>query len=208
MLEVYVRCLMPQFSSPLLRTIHVAMAHRLVLLTITATLAIGWIGCTSTSRPVRVDYNPSQNETTYRANSIGIPIEVSGSGYGSQFKQLRMNLQAECSGRECQPSSITMTLSTGGSSELYLGERTLTIVADDERFEWPDRRSNRENRPERIVGMVVQLTMGIDQLQAMARAEQLSGTIGSVVLDFSDRSKQRMRDYLVRMGLDPTSDQA
>lgn len=186
----------------------VAMAHRLVLLMITAALVVSCVGCASTSRPVRVDYNPSENETTYRANSIAVPIEVRGSGYGSQFKQLRMNLQAECTGQECQPSSITMTLSTGGSSELYLGDRALVIEADDERFEWPDPRSNREDRPERIVGMVVQLTMGVDQLQAMARADQLRGTIGSVALDFSDRSKQRMRDYLMRMGVNMPSAQA
>jgi hypothetical protein len=156
---------------------------------------------------VVVNYDASDNQTVYRAPSIRIPIEVRGSGYGSQFNQLRMNLQAECTGRECQPSEATMTLSTGGSSELYLGDRTLLIQADDEQFEWPDPQGNRQNQPERVVGMIVQLTAGIDQLRAMATADRLSGTIGSVVLDFDARSQQRLRDYLTRMGINlPTAE--
>ena len=178
------------------------MTHRFASLAVLAVLVVSWIGCTSTSRPVLVDYNASQNETTYRANSIRIPIEVRGSGYGSQFNQLRMSLNASCSGRDCQPSMVTMTLSTGGSSDLYMGERTLVISADDERFEWPDPRGNRENQPEQVVGMVVQITIDVEQLRAMALAESLSGTIGSVNLEFGTRSQERIRDYLARMGVD------
>lgn len=164
-------------------------------------LAIGWAGC-ATERPVVVNYDASQNETTYRSPSIRIPIEVQGSGYGSQFNQLRMLLQAECSGRDCQPSMATMTLSTGGSSDLYLGDRTLLIRADAERFEWPDPKGNREEVPERIVGMIARLTIDVSQLRAMATAEELSGTIGSVILEFGDRSQQRLREYLTRMGVE------
>ncbi len=184
------------------------MTHRLCALAVIAALPIGLIGCATTARPVLVDYNASQNETTYRANSIRIPIEVRGSGYGSQFNQLRMSLSAECDGRECQPAMAQMTLSTGGSSELYMGDRTLTIKADDEQFEWPDPRGNRENQPEQVVGMVAQMSVSVDQLKAMATADALSGTIGSVTLDFSSRSQQRIRDYLVRMGVELASAQA
>jgi hypothetical protein len=184
------------------------MIHRLPAYAAIAALAIGLVGCATTERPVRVNYNASQNETTYRANSIRIPIEVRGSGYGSQFNQLRMSLFAECSGRDCQPSMATMTLATGGSSELYMGDRTLVINADDEQFEWPDPRGNRESQPEQVVGMVAQMSVSVDQLKAMATADALSGTIGSVVLDFGSRSQQRIRDYLVRMGVDFPSAQA
>jgi hypothetical protein len=42
----------------------------------------------------------------------------------------------------------------------------------------------------------------------MATADALSGTIGSVILDFSSRSQQRIRDYLARMGVELPSAQA
>lgn len=158
------------------------------------------IGCGSTQRPVRVNYDTGSNETVYRALSITVPIESQGSGYGSQFNQLRMNLQAECQGRECTPASALMTLSTGGSSDLYLGNRTLTVTADDEEFVWEDPRGQRDLQPERVVGMVAQVSTSIDQLKAMATAEAVSGQIGSVILRLGGRTQDRVRAFLVRTG--------
>jgi len=156
-------------------------------------------GCSGTAQPVRVTYDDARNRTTYRSSSIRIPIETRGVGYGSQFKQLRMTLQARCEGDACQPSMVIMTLSTGGSSELFLGDRTLRVEADDERFTWPDPRSDRDDQPERVVGMIAQVRASVDQLQAMATAEQISGTIGAVALRMSVRNQARIRAFLDRI---------
>lgn len=173
------------------------MRIRLIAL---AALVLMLVGCTSTRRPVQVDYDASDNQTTYRALGISIPIETQGSGYGSQFNQLQMSLRARCQGRECTPQSALLTLSTSGSSDMYIGERTLVITADEERFTWEDPRSDRENRPERVVGTVVQVSADIQQLSAMATAKRVSGEIGSVVFNIRDRSQRRLRSFLVRTG--------
>lgn len=162
-------------------------------------------GCSGTARSVQVSYDDARNRTTYRAPSIRIPIETRGSGYGSQFNQLRMTLRARCEGEACQPSMVTMTLSTGGSSELFLGDRTLRVEADDERFTWADPRGDRDDWPQRVVGMVVQVRVAVEQLRAMAEAERLRGTIGAVTLNMSTRNQARIRAFLDRMEGAPES---
>ena len=163
-------------------------------------LAVLFVGCSSTNEPVRVSYDASDNRTIYRATSIPIPIETRDAGYGSQFRQLQMNLRARCPGRECRPQSALMTLSTGGGSELYLGDRTLLITADGEQFQWQDRRPDRDTQPERIVGVIARLSASIQQLKAIATAERVSGRVGSVVLDFNRQTQDRIRSFLERMG--------
>lgn len=164
------------------------------------TLAVLLVGCGSTNEPVRVSYDASDNRTTYRATSIPISIETQDAGYGSQFRQLQMNLRARCQGRECRPPSALMTLSTGGGSELYLGDRTLLITADGEPFEWQDRRPDRDAQPERIVGVIGRMSASIEQLKAIATAERVSGRVGSVILDIDRRTQDRIRAFLERMG--------
>lgn len=165
-------------------------------------------GCGGATRPVLVDFDASQNRTLYRTPSIRIPIESRDSGYGSQFNQLRMSLRATCSGQDCRPSLATLTLSTGGTSDLYLGDRTLVIKTREEQFEWPDPQGERGNRPERIVGMVVRVEISVSQLRTVALSERVNGTIGSVQLEFDERSQRRIRDFLRRMGVELPAEEA
>lgn len=167
-----------------------------------AVLLIGLLlaGCGSTNRPVRVTYDTADNRTTYRMSTIPVPIESPGAGYGSQFRQLQMSLRARCSGRDCKPQSVLMTLSVGGGAELFLGDRTLVITADEERFEWEDPRPDRDTRTERIVGVVAQIAIDMKPLLAIVSAERVSGGVGSVVLDIDRRTQERIRTFLVRTG--------
>lgn len=165
-----------------------------------ATLVLSIMGCASTRPPVQVAYDASDDETTYRALGISIPIASQGAGYASQFNQLQMSVRARCQGRDCRPASATLTFSTSGSSEMYIGDRSLVITADKERFTWEDPRTDRESRPERVVGTVVQISADIAQLRAMATAERVTGEIGSVVFNIRSRSQARIRSFLVRTG--------
>jgi len=165
-----------------------------------AALALTLVGCTSTQPPVRVDYDASDDRTTYRAQGISIPIESQGAGYASQFNQLQMSMRARCQGRDCQPASATLTFSTSGSSELYIGDRTLVITADGERFVWEDPRHDRDNEPERVVGTVARITADIAPLRAMATAERVTGEIGSVRFTMRSRSRACIQSFLVRTG--------
>jgi hypothetical protein len=83
---------------------------------------------------------------------------------------------------------------------LYIGERTLVIAADGERFMWEDPRHDRDNEPERVVGTVARITADIAQLRAMATAERVTGEIGSVRFTMRSRSQARIQSFLVRTG--------
>lgn len=165
-----------------------------------ATLTLALASCTGTRPPVQVNYDASDDRTTYRAQGISIPIASQGAGYASQFNQLQMSMRARCQGRDCQPKSVVLTFSTSGSSEMYIGDRTLVITVDAERFTWDDPRPDRDSQPERVVGTVARIVADIPQLRAMATAERVTGEIGSVVFIMRSRSQARIRSFLVRTG--------
>lgn len=167
---------------------------------VTLMLSFLLAGCGSTSQPVRVTYDTLENRTTYRTSSIPIPVETQGVGYGSQFRKLQMRLQARCRGQNCKPKTALMVLSVSGGAELYLGDRTLVVNADDARLEWEDPRPDRDTRTERVVGVVARITVDMSQLKAIATAERVTGELGSVRLDIARRAQERVRAFLVQAG--------
>lgn len=163
-------------------------------------IGVFFVGCSGSTRPVVVDYDTTRDHTTYRANSIPVPIEMRDSGYGTQFKKLRMSLWARCEGEACQPDELRLTLSTSGSSELYIGERTLILNADGERLIWEDRRHQRRRRVERVVGMILRVDMDVDTLEQLVNASEVEGRIGTVTLEIEGRPQERLRSFLHEMG--------
>lgn len=158
------------------------------------------VGCGGTTQPVVVEYDSGRDRTTYRSEPIPVRIETRGT-YGSQFEQLRMDLRAVCTGRDCQPDQVQLTLSTVGSSELYIGDRTFAITADGEEFTWKDPFADRRrNQPEEVVGTVLQVSMAIRRLRKIANADNAEGRIGTITLDMEGRCQEQIRTFLTEMG--------
>lgn len=179
------------------------MLYRICILFIACSLIAG---CGGTTQPVTIDYDSSRNLTTYRSRPIPISVDTQGS-YGSQFDQLRMDLKATCLGRDCQPDQVQLTLSTLGSAELYIGDRTFVITADGEEFTWKDPfYFRRRNQPEEVIGTVLQVSLPISRLQKIANAADVEGRIGTVTLEVAARDQEQIRAFLAKMrpGADPS----
>lgn len=157
------------------------------------------IGCGGSTQPIRIDYDMDLDRTVYRARATPIPVDMQGAGYGSQFQELRMNLWANCQGRACRPEEAQFTLSTSGGADLHIGDRSLLIVADGERFLWEDPEHERRNLAERTVGMILQVSIGFDRLQKIANAEELDGRVGSIDLEIQRRGQDRIRAFVAEV---------
>lgn len=158
------------------------------------------LGC-GTSQPVVVDYDDHRNRTIYRTKSIPVRVETRGADYASRFRRLNMRLRADCVGRECQPDRVRLMLSvSSGPSDLHIGERDFTLIADGERFIWEDRIYEQRNRPEHTVGMILEVMIGVDRLQKVANAEKVEAYVGSRGLNISRRNQERLRTFLTEMG--------
>lgn len=156
------------------------------------------VGCGGTVQPVVVNYDSGQDRTTYRSRPIPVPVERRGSGYGSQFEELRMDLRGVCTGRACRPDRVRLTLSTTGSSEIYIGDRTFTVTADDEQFTWQDL-YERRNRTEQVVGTVLQVSMPVGRLRKIAGADHVEGRIGTIRLELDGRTQESVRAFLTEV---------
>ncbi len=155
-------------------------------------------GCAS-SEPVVVQYDGSENVTTYETQPIDAGIDVStgaiGGGRGVNFR-----VRARCPGEDCTPERVMLSfVLTGGSSPVYMADRSVVITAGGESYRWVQQRRRKIGRAAPVVSKIVAIPVDLKTLEAIAEAERVTGSLGSKEFVWSYELRKPLRIFVSRL---------
>ncbi len=157
-------------------------------------------GCAS-SEPVVARYDSSENVTTYETQPIDAGINIStgaiGGGRGINFR-----VRARCPGEDCTPKRAMLSfVLTGGSSPVYMADRSVVITAGGESYRWIQQRRRKIGRAAPVVGKIAAVPLNLKALEAIAEAETVTGSLGSKEFEWSYELRKPLRVLIRRMGI-------
>lgn len=181
------------------------MPSRLVLFLLSTVLIVG---CSGGGQVATVSYDSESNQSTYETKRYTVS-NISGSGYGSS-RSIRMRVVARCEGENCNPDTAQLVFSIDGSKQYSLSGVSGRIVADETEIQWSNAEANRgfsglgEGEMVQVLGEFATVDVGIDQLQKMATATSLDGSIGGQSLNLGSNVQSGLQALLQKMQRAPS----
>lgn len=156
------------------------------------------IGCASQSRVVT--YNASDESMEYETSEMTIVRQI-GSGYGSG-SSITMRAFARCRGENCTPERVRLMFSVSGDEGVNFEDRSVSIVADGERYDWQDPvRQRREETltQSTVAGQITGVRLRFPQLEQITNATSVEGRIGGRSFELSEDQRGQLRAFLSAM---------
>ena len=161
------------------------------------------VGCAG-GQEVTLSYDSESNRSKYETDSYTVS-SVSGSGYASS-QSISMRVVARCEGKNCRPDTAELVFGIDGSDRLLLSGVSGEIIADDAQIQWSDVEANRgfagttqQDDPVRVLGEFATVDVNIDQLQKIATATSLKGSVGGKTLSLGSDVQSGIQTLLQKM---------
>lgn len=158
------------------------------------------IGGCGGGQTATVSYDASADRTTYQTRSYTVSA-ISGENFASS-KEITMRAVARCQGAECAPDQVQLIFSATGTDQLALSGVNGEFVADGRRISWTSTEANSdlgsiaENQVLEVGGKFAVVDLRLGQLEAIAAAESVEGSIGGQSLDISSGVQSGFQDLL------------
>lgn len=165
------------------------------------TLLVGFVlgGCAASTEPVRVSHDDASGETSYETKEISL-TDVEATAGLSRRVRLYAQVDGNCTGTECTPRAFSLSFLKRGGEPLTLQNRNVVINADADRLEWSDVQHRRLGETVTVRnGTLADVELSRDQLETLARAENVSGSIGGVDFRITHDSRSPFRLLLNRL---------
>jgi len=150
-----------------------------------------------------VSYDSEANRSLYETKRYDVST-ISGSGYGSTGT-VRMRVVGQCTGINCTPNVAQLVFGIDGSERLSLSDVSGRIIADETVVRWSSTEANRgfagtrEGEVVEVLGEFATVEVDLNQLQAMATATSLEGSLGGQSLDLDADVQSGLRTLLQKM---------
>jgi len=152
-------------------------------------------GCAG-QRPIAV-YHASEDRMVYQTREITVIRQLTD-GYASS-SSLTMQGRARCQGKNCTPEVVRLMFSVSGSAGVSFQDRTVRLSADGRVYEWADSLPiEEENVLSRasVAGQIAGVRLRPSELEQIATATSVTGSIGGRSFDVGDRGKAQLRRLL------------
>jgi hypothetical protein len=167
-------------------------AARFLGLLVVLGLSVGTTGCSSTSSPVRVQYTPSSDRTTYKTNRIQLEDIQFSSGY-NRSPQFFLTVEGSCTGRDCTPQTYALRFSVEYSEPVSLTAESVSLAFGEQTRRWQNPFSVQRNSRVQALGTIFRVSLPSDELDAVGEAEQVTGTLGTLEFDLPYSSRAPIR---------------
>ncbi len=161
-------------------------------------------GC-SGPEPVSTSYDDKADRTAYQTKPIHLGRYSTGGL--SSGKSVRLIGAAICRGAACTPQQAYLIFSvrdeTNAGSDLFMGDRSLSLQINGERFAWANDPLWESAKDTSIDGEVTRLPLTVKQLSRIARADRVQGTLGSMRFNLSYQQREPLRLLVDRLSQDP-----
>jgi PBP1b-binding outer membrane lipoprotein LpoB len=158
-------------------------------------------GC-SGGQEARRSYDPQTGQTTYETQSYTVST-LSGSSIGSS-KPISMRAVSRCLGRNCTPSTVELVFSASENQRLQLSGLGGEIVGDDTRIAWSSADAARgsniaSDQVVNVIGKFAAVDLSVAQLDQIANASSVRGSIGGQSLDLGTGVQAGLRSLLQKI---------
>lgn len=135
-------------------------------------------GCASSSKSVRVSYNATADRTKYATKQMRLHDMEVQSGLSTR-PRFYLQVQAQCSGQDCTPSTYSLRFLKEGQNPVDLQSLNVELRVGDETMSWDDRQNMEPGQPIRIQGgEVVRVTVSGGQLATLGAVRTVRGSLG------------------------------
>lgn len=178
------------------------MSSRFVFLFLCTVIIAGCSG----GQVATVSYDSESNQSTYETKRYTVS-DVSRGNYGST-RSIDMRILAQCEERNCTPDMARLVFSADASERLSLSGVNGRIAADGTEIRWSNADANRsfagrgQDELVQVLGEFATVEIEVDQLQTMATATSLTGSIGGRSLDLDADIQSSLRTLLRKMQQD------
>jgi hypothetical protein len=164
-------------------------------------------GC-SASNEATVSYDSEEGKTTIETRSYKVST-ISGANYGSQ-STIDVRAVAQCQGQECTPRRASLIFIAPTDRELSFSEIGGEIVADGSQVaRWTTQEAGRSGIDTGSLadgetgitafGEFAAITLQTNQLDQIAQASDVEGTLGGKSLRFGSGVKAGLKDLVQKM---------
>lgn len=168
---------------------------RSILKNLTVVFLLALIGC-ATNEPITTQHFDSENVTTYRTGLLNTGIAPFGSTLGDSGHIL-YQVRARCEGTNCTPEEVVLCFFLdSGFNTIYLDDRSLTIEAGGERYEWERQRWLDIRNSPPVIGEIIAVNLDLEQLETIAQAERVTGSLASQPFEWSHNRRKALRMLL------------
>jgi len=158
-------------------------------------------GCGSSG--ATVSYEPSSDRTTYRTRSYTVST-ISGANFASS-KSINLRALGRCQGQGCSPETVQLVFSASGNSALSLSGLEGEITAGGTEIEWSSAEASRSSTDAgddemlNVVGTFATIDVSLSQLEQIATASSVEGSIGGTSLNISESVQAGFRSLLEKI---------
>lgn len=159
-----------------------------------------------------VTYAPSSDQTTYRTRSYTVS-QISGANFASA-KSINLRAIGRCQGQNCTPESVQLVFSASGNSSLSLTGLDGEITADGTQIDWSSAEAGQshtasdDDQMVNVVGTFATVELSLAQLEEIATASTVQGSIGGTSLDLSSGIQSGFRSLLQKIRGSSTTDES
>ena len=157
------------------------------------------VGCASSSKPVRVSYNATADQTKYATKQMRLHDMEVQSGLSTQ-PRFYLQVQAQCSGQDCTPSTYTLRFLKEGQNPVDLQSLNVELRVGDKTMSWDDRQNMEPGQPIRIQGgEVVRVTVSGGQLTTLGAVRRVGGSLGGASFTLPHDARAPIRQLTARV---------
>jgi hypothetical protein len=169
--------------------------------------ALFLFGCSATNKAT-VSYNPEEDQTTIETRSYKVST-ISGANYGSQ-STIDVRAVARCQGQGCTPRKAELIFIAPTDKELSFSGLGGEIVADGSQVaRWTTREAGGSGIDAGSLaggetgisayGEFAAITLQTNQLNQIAQASDVEGTLGGKPLRFGGGMKEGLKKLVQKM---------
>lgn len=150
-----------------------------------------------------MSYEPSSDQTTYRTRSYTVS-SISGANFASA-KSINLRAVGRCQGQNCTPESVQLVFSASGNSALSLSGLEGEIVANGTTIEWTSSEAGQasadvgDDELINVVGNFATVDVSLSQLEQIATASSVEGTIGGTSLNLNRGIQSGFQNFLQKI---------
>ena len=166
-------------------------------------LALFFVAGCRGSQDVTVSYNSEENTTTYETSTYTVSRTSSGNYGGS--KSIDLRVVARCQGSNCSPDTAQLVFSASGGEELALSGAAGKITADGSTVSWTSAEAGKtfstmsRDEVNRVVGQFAAVKLTLNQVEQIATASSIRGSIGGMSLNFGTGVQSGFQKLLQRI---------
>lgn len=157
------------------------------------------VGCASQREVASFDASAGRME--YETSEMIIIRRISRSGYGDA-SSIALQGTARCEGKNCTPEVARLMFSVRGNTGVNFQDRTIRLVADGEQYEWKDFMAPQQEEvftQSSVTGQIGGVRVRLSQLEQIANASSVEGSIGNRSFEIGDSQKAELRHFLSAM---------